>query len=111
MNCMNNKLAAVGDKDSVLGFKAIGIDVFPIMDDEETARTIFRLAKAGYAVIFITEQAAEGAKDMIARYASQAYPAIIPIPSSSGGTGLGMRQLKQNVEKAIGADILFGKEG
>ncbi len=107
----NGKIAAVGDIDSVLAFKALGIDVHPTIDDETTTSLVFNLAKEGYAVIFITEQAAEGIPDMLKRFATESFPAIIPIPSNRGGTGLGMRQLKQNVEKALGADILFGKEG
>lgn len=108
---MNNRIAAVGDVDSVMGFKALGIDVHPAGGDQDTAQTVFKLANEGYAVIFITEQAAEGIGDMLARFATQPFPAIIPIPSNRGGTGFGMRQLKQNVEKALGADILFGNEG
>ncbi len=42
---------------------------------------------------------------------AQPLPAIIPIPGSRGNTGLGMQKLRANVEKAIGADILFEKEG
>ena len=103
------KIAAVGDRDSVLGFKALSIDVYPVTNDEEAARTVFALAREEYAVIFITEQTAEMIPEMISRYDAQPYPAIIPIPSNQGGTGMGMAQLKKNVEKALGADILFGK--
>ena len=36
--------------------------------------------------------------------------AVIPIPGSQGSNGLGMRRVRANVEKAIGADILFNNE-
>ena len=36
-----------------------------------------------------------------------AYPAIIPIPDNQGSEGIGLQALKQNVEKAVGVDILF----
>ena len=108
---MNKKIAAVGNKESVLGFKAIGIDAFPVTETEEAKRTVHSLAKEGYAVIFITEQTAQGIPEILERYAASPYPAIIPIPSNLGTTGLGMTRLKKNVEKALGADILFGKEG
>jgi V/A-type H+-transporting ATPase subunit F len=104
------KIAAIGDRDSVLGFKALSIDVYPVTNDEEAARTVFTLAREEYAVIFITEQAARGIQDMIDRFKTAPYPAIIPIPSNQGTLGLGMEMLKKNVEKALGADILFGKE-
>lgn len=47
---------------------------------------------------------------MIDEYATATFPAIIPIPAGSRSLGLGMKRVKENVEKAVGADILF-KEG
>lgn len=107
---MPKQMAAVGDADAVLGFSALGLDVRPVSDAETAERVIFELVRAGTAIIFITEEIAEQIPNTLQRYAAQAYPAIIPIPSSQGSKGLGMRQLKRNVEKALGADILFGKE-
>ena len=69
------------------------------------------LAKEGYAVIFVTEEEAEGAREMIARFAAEPLPAIIPIPGASGANGFGMRAVRANVEKAVGVDILLGKKG
>ena len=41
---MFKKIGVVGDKDSVLAFKALGIDVFPVLGLEEARKTIDRLA-------------------------------------------------------------------
>jgi len=49
-------------------------------------------------------------QDVINYYATATYPAIIPIPVGTESKGLGMKRIKSNVEKAVGADILF-KEG
>ena len=46
-------------------------------------------------------------EEQIARYRSRTYPAIIPIPSSNGSTGYGIENIKKDVEKAVGTDILF----
>jgi V/A-type H+-transporting ATPase subunit F len=104
-----NKIGVIGDSDSVVGFKSLGIDVYPATGGE-VMKTINRLASGGYAIIFITEQAAELAIETIDRYKTMPFPAIIPIPSNRGTTGLGMKNIRANVEKAIGADILFGDE-
>jgi V/A-type H+-transporting ATPase subunit F len=104
-------MGVIGDRDSVLGFKAAGLDVFPVATPLEAQHTLHRLAKDDYAVIFIVEQTAGTIPEAIDRYKSQPTPAIIPIPGSRGGEGMGMRGLRKNVERAIGADILFGKEG
>ena len=74
------------------------------------SKTIHQLATGGYAIIFVTEQAAEAASEMIDRYKTSPFPAIIPIPGNRGTTGVGMNGIHANVEKAIGADILFQDE-
>jgi V/A-type H+-transporting ATPase subunit F len=104
-------MAAVGERDAVLAFKAMGMTVIPAAQADEAAAAVRKLAREGMAVIFITEQAAGLIPDTLARYQNEPVPAIIPIPGSRGSAGLGMQRLKANVEKAIGADILFEKEG
>lgn len=102
----NDKIAVIGDKDSVLAFKALGVDVFGAKNFFEAQETLKKLART-YSIILITEDIAEAIPDIVARYKTRAYPAVIPIPSASGTTGFGMRGLSKDVEKAIGADILF----
>ena len=55
MIVMFKKIGVVGDKDSVLAFKALGIDVFPVSEFDEAKRTVDKLAMDDYAVIFVTE--------------------------------------------------------
>ena len=105
-------MGVVGERDAVLAFKAMGMQVIPTATPEETAAAVFRLAKAGAAVIFITESAAREVPETLQRYQSDPSVAVIPIPGSRGSDGLGMQRVKANVDKAIGADILFEeKEG
>ena len=104
-----DKIAVLGDKESILAFKAIGVDVFPVNEEEEAREELKKLARK-YSVIFITEDIAIKINDVVERYKAKPYPAVIPIPSSNGTNGYGMDQIHKNVEKAIGADILFGKE-
>ena len=49
------KVAVVGDRDSVLAFEALGIEVFTPTEDHEIRNTIERLARNDYAVIFMTD--------------------------------------------------------
>ena len=99
-------IALIGDKDSVLLAKAAGLDVYGVEDAEDAARIIHRLAKAGTKVIFVTDPVYEANTEMIAKYKTQAFPAIISLPDSHGSTGIAMRELHANIEKAIGMDIL-----
>ena len=103
-----SKIGVVGGKDAVLCFKAVGIDVFAVGEDdqEQCRRTVDRLAREGYGIIFITEQAAAGIAETIDRYKNQMLPAIILIPGSQGSLGIGLQRIRDNVEKAVGRNIL-----
>jgi V/A-type H+-transporting ATPase subunit F len=103
---MFKKIGVVGDKDSVLAFKALGIDVFPVNHSDEAKKTIDKLAMNDYAVIFVTEQAAQGIEETIERYTKQMLPAVILIPSNQGTLNIGMQRINDNVEKAVGVNIL-----
>lgn len=105
----NDKIAVIGDKDSVLAFKALGVDVFDAKTSFDAQDVLKKLARE-YSIIFIIEDIAESIADVVARYKTRAYPAVIPIPSALGTTGFGQKGLSKDVEKALGADILFGKK-
>lgn len=101
-----HNIGVLGDKDSILGFKALGLSVFPVTDKTEAAETLHRLAKEEYAVIYITEQVAENIQEHIDRYKDSRLLAIVPIPGNQGVLGIGMRNLQKAVERAVGANIL-----
>jgi len=102
------KIGVVGERDTVLCFKAVGLDVFPVAeeDPEDSRLTVDRLAREGYGVIFITEQIARTIDETIERYKSQMLPAIILIPGSRGSLEIGLQKIRDNVEKAVGVNIL-----
>ena len=100
------KIAVMGDADSILGFKALGLDVYPVESVDEAKSTIHRLAKESYAVVYLTEQLAVHMDEELARYKDELTPAIILIPGKAGSLGIGMANVKKSVERAVGADIL-----
>lgn len=103
------KIGVMGDHDSIYGFAALGFDIFPVEGDE-ARRKLRELAESDYAVIYITEKLAKEIQDQLDKYREQLLPAIIQIPGVSGNTGEGVRDVHLSVEKAVGSDILFGKE-
>ena len=104
------RIGVIGEKDAVLGFKALGFSVFPVRGRVQAAEVLSKLAEDRYAVIYITEQTAAVMEDEISRYRERRFPAIIPIPGIQGSLGIGMKGIKKCVEKAVGADILFQDE-
>lgn len=100
------KIAVLGDRESVLGFKALGLDVYPAETVDEARDTLHHLAKSDCAVVYLTEQFGAQMEAEIARYKDQLTPAIILIPGKEGSLGIGMANVKNAVERAVGADIL-----
>ena len=100
------KIAVMGDKDSVLGFKALGLETCPAATPDEGREALHRMAKENYAIIYMTEQLAAQLQPEIARYKDALTPAIILIPGKEGSLGIGMANVKTAVERAVGADIL-----
>ena len=101
------KIAVVGDYDSIYGFAALSLSVFPADDRETLCAVLRRLAESGYGVIYITESKAALVQDVIEEYRERRLPAVILIPGVSGNTGAGIAQVKKSVEQAVGSDIIF----
>ena len=105
-----HKIGIVGQKDSILGFKALGVEVFPADESSDVEKTLKTMIDEGFSLIYITEKAAQKADSLINDYRGSVLPIIIPVPDHSGSLGLGMQSLKETTIKAIGADILFREE-
>lgn len=102
------KVAVMGDYDSIYGFSALGVDIFPLDDKVLAIKELRRLADNEYAIIYITESLAAEISEEIDRYRERVTPAIILIPGVLGNTGEGVSGVKKSVEQAIGSDIVFG---
>ena len=107
---MPNKIAVIGDKDAVLAFKAVGVEVFDATTAEQAASALRKLCQGQYAVVLIAENLAEQIPDALARAKTQPYPAVVPIPTTAVSSGFGLAGIKSDVEKAIGVDIIFNKK-
>ena len=102
------RIGVIGDRDSVAGFKTVGLDVFPCAAADEAKKILHKIAKEEYAIIFITERLARDMQEAMDQYKVWKLPAVIPIPGTDGNYGVGFGNLKKSVERAVGADILFG---
>ena len=103
---MTYQIAAVGDWESVMGFRALGLDTYPVADAAQAREKIKELAKWNCAVIYLTEQLAKDMEDVISRYKDEIRPAIILIPGRQGSLGIGKNNIQRAIERAVGADIL-----
>ena len=105
---MAKNIAVIGDSESIKGFGAIGLDIYPCDDIENAAHLLRKIADGdNYAVIYMTEELFELVEKERNRYESRLTPAIIPLPGVKGNTGIGSRRLSAFVEQAVGSDSLF----
>ena len=74
------KIAVIGDYDSIYGFAALGLDIFPAVDRKEIEAKLTALAEHGYGIIYITEAAAAECGQLIEKLQERILPAIIQIP-------------------------------
>jgi V/A-type H+-transporting ATPase subunit F len=98
-------IAAIGDSDTILLFNAIGIRTYSLKNPMEIDKTIYELVNEKCKIIYVTEEVYTMIPNTIEKYKSLPFPVIIPIPSGETNKGIGMKKIKENVEKAIGFDI------
>ena len=101
----NNKIAAIGDKDSVQAFKALGMLTFYVTEADEIKKTIGELEVEGYGMIFITETEAAKIPEFLATFDSKPYPIIISIPDGRGdpNQNYSIQKIIKNMERAVGS--------
>lgn len=101
-----SNIAVIGDAESVLGFKALGLDVHVATDHESGRQALKSLDDGQTAIILIVEELAQRLEPEIRKYEVRLTPAIILIPGVSGSKGIGLEQITTRVKKAVGMDIL-----
>ena len=102
------KIAVIGSNDTVIGFKALGLETFSAESADEAAKALKTLTKDSeeYAIIYIEETFADALEHEINKFKDVPTPAIILIPGREGSTGRGLDALNAAVEKAVGTNIL-----
>ena len=108
MRYMAKNIAVLGDSESIKGFCAIGLDIFPCDDSDDYSRILRNLADSeDYSIIYLTEEVFNLTEKERLRYEERITPAIIPIPGVKGNIDTGTKRLSFFVEKAVGSDIIF----
>jgi len=102
----SSSIAMIGDRDSILGFKALGVAIFPVITRDESAEALQEVIKQEYRVAFITEQIAPSPEEIKSMIGDRVFPIVTMVPSNRGSTGLAMQKLRALVRKAAGADVL-----
>lgn len=99
-------IAMIGDIDSILGFKGLGIKTFPVQSNIQVKELIAEIIKENYKIIYITENYAEGIIEFVHEIHNELWPLIVLIPSIHGTFGRGKERLRQFIIKATGSDLI-----
>jgi V/A-type H+/Na+-transporting ATPase subunit F len=97
-------IAAIGDRNSVLGFSALGVNVMTPAPDK-VREAVIQAIKDEVIIIFITEKMAESVSDLIDSIAKRPYPTVVMIPDATGSKGLGLKKLNETIIRAVGSNI------
>lgn len=104
------KIAVIGGPDTVMGFKALGLETFPVSGTDEAKHVLHQLTSIDsdveYAIIYLEETLALALSAEIDKFKNSVTPAVILIPGREGSTGQGLTALHEAVKRAIGTDIL-----
>jgi V/A-type H+-transporting ATPase subunit F len=102
------RIGVIGDYDSICGFSALGMDIYPVKDVEDAKKKLKVLDNGEYGIVYITEPYIKRMPDEYARYQNVMTPAVVPIPSTAGESGFATETIRNYVKQAVGSDIIFG---
>ncbi|MGI6091265.1 MAG: V-type ATP synthase subunit F [Saccharofermentanales bacterium] len=103
-----HKVGVIGDLDSIIGYRALGMTVKPVTKPDEVLDALQLMVDEEYAIVFLTEPLAidSSVQSFIEERRQHRIPAIILIPSAKEKTNIGKEQLRRAVRKATGIDLL-----
>ena len=113
----NYSLAIIGLENSILLYKAIGVETHPVSSSSEMIEILESLVQSHladeartpkYAIIFVEENFYRDLpEDLIKKLAKKTLPAVLPVPSPAPTSkSYSKKRISKIVEKAIGSDIL-----
>ena len=106
-----SKMAAIGGYDSVLPFKAIGLDTVVITEENRNqfGFILNKFAEDGYVAVFVEEAVYATNQEAIKETDNSTDMCTIPVPNQSGSMGIGLEAIRKTVERAVGMDIFGDK--
>ena len=104
---MKNKVGVIGDLDSIIGFRALGMTVMACEDKNSANKILDQWQEECYSIIFITEPLArELGEEIMEEWRNTWLPSIVIIPSAKEEACLGRDTLRTAVRRATGIDLL-----
>lgn len=100
------KVAFLGDADSVLGFRALGVETV-VPEGEDDAREEFqRLVAEETSIIMVTEDMMEVLQEQIEETVHMPVPSVVVLPGIRGTRKKGEQTIRELIIKAVGVDLM-----
>ena len=103
----SDKIAVIGDRDTVTGFRVVGVSECSVPSSPEEARdSLYRYFRdPTMGLVMITEPLAAEVEDTIVELSQSPVPVILLIPDRDGTTGAYETVLKELIRRAVGIEI------
>jgi V/A-type H+-transporting ATPase subunit F len=100
------KVAFIGDADSVLGFRALGVETVVPVDEDQARENFERLVREETSVIMITEDLMDQLREQIEETVHTAIPSVVVLPGVKGTQRRGEHTIRELIIKAVGVDLM-----
>lgn len=100
------KIAFIGDADSVLGFRALGVETVVPVNSNEAREQFARLVKEKTSIIMITEDMMDNLQDQIDETVHMAIPSVVVLPGITGTQRRGEDTIRELIIRAVGVDLM-----
>jgi len=103
----SDKIAVIGDRDTVTGFRLVGVSECAIpKTPAETRDLLYQFFRdPAMGLIIITEPLAAEVEDTIVEFSQSPIPVILLVPDRNGTTGAYETVLKELIRRAVGIEI------
>ncbi|MEM2142629.1 MAG: V-type ATP synthase subunit F [Candidatus Thorarchaeota archaeon] len=104
---VNERIAVIGDRETVIGFRMAGVaeTSVPTSSEDARRRLLNYSRDPSIGLIMITESMAQGLEDTILELSKAPLPVILVIPQSMGPKSAHEKVLRELVRRAVGVDI------
>ncbi len=101
------KIVAVGEEELILGFRGIGAELINVDSSKELDDVLERLVSdTTISLIMITETIAKDCMEKITNFRERSSAIVLLIPAHTGSLNLSLEEMRLDVEKAAGIDLL-----
>jgi V/A-type H+-transporting ATPase subunit F len=100
------KIVIVGEKEDILPYQSIGVEIEPVKTIVETVSVLRRITQdPSVEIILITENMAEQCLNTISELRNKIQKAITIIPTQQGCNQTSTEELSKEISRAVGVDI------